>query len=138
MIQIKQILIILCWIISEIRPFKLQSLLENIVLNEANVLHNGRTMAEVRAGNNSLDFCKLSVVDEREKGKHIESLERDNFTVTLISFNSMLDVLEACDKMSEDTLVSRLDTEVADSEVGYWSLIRGIIPGKNKCNQEIV
>ena len=54
--------LVLCLCISEITSFKLQSLIEMIVLDQASVLHNGRTMAEVRAGNNSLDFCKLSVV----------------------------------------------------------------------------
>ena len=45
----------------------------------------------------------------------------------------MLAVLDECDKITGDSLVSRLDTEIVDSEVGYWSLIRGIIPG-NKIN----
>ena len=40
----------------------------------------------------------------------------------------MLDVLDECDKLTEDSLVNRLDKEIVDSEVGYWSLIRGITP----------
>lgn len=136
MIRVKQMFIkalLLCLCISEITSFKLQSVIETIVLDQASVLHNGRTMAEVRAGNNSLDFCKLSVVDERAKGKHIENLEKENFTVTLIDFPTMLAVLDECDKITGDSLVSRLDTEIVDSEVGYWSLIRGIIPGTLWC-----
>ena len=65
MIRYEQMFIktlVLCLCTSEITSFTLQSLIETIVLDQASVLHNGRTMAEVRVGNNSLDFCKLSVV----------------------------------------------------------------------------
>ena len=41
----------------------------------------------------------------------------------------MMKVIEACDKLSEDDLHTRLDKDVTDDEVGYFSLIRGIIPG---------
>ena len=65
------------------------------------------------------------------KGEHIKRLEDDNYTVTLVDFSTMLDILDACDNITGDSPVNRLDTEVADSEVGFWSLIRGIIPGTN-------
>ena len=32
------------------------------VLHQDTILHSGRTLAEVRVVNTSLDFCKLSVV----------------------------------------------------------------------------
>ena len=42
----------------------------------------------------------------------------------------MLVVIDACDNMTDHGFVNRVDTEVVDSEVGFWSLIRGIVPGK--------
>ena len=75
--------------------------------------------------------------DERVKEEHIDKLEKDNHTVKLVDFDTMLDVLEACDNLTDNTLVNRLDTEVADSEVGFWSLIRGIIPGKFEVQMRI-
>jgi len=101
--------------------------------NKETILHNGRTMARVQGSNDSVDLCSLSVVDERVKEEHIANLEKDNYTVTQIDFDTMLDVLEACDNLTDNSLVNRLDTEVADSEVGFWSLIRGIIPGTLWC-----
>jgi len=90
-------------------------------------------MASVKMGNGSLEFCNLSIVDERVKDEVIEKLEMENFTVNLIHFDTMLTVIDACDKMTEDELVNRVDKEVVDSGVGFWSLISGIIPGTLWC-----
>ena len=75
--------------------------------------------------------CLLSCLrDERVKEKHIAKLEKENYTVNFIDFNTMLVVIDACDNMTDHGFVNRVDTEVVDSEVGFWSLIRGIVPGK--------
>ena len=39
-----------------------QALFATLEENETTILHNGRTMARVRVGNNSLETCTLSVV----------------------------------------------------------------------------
>jgi len=112
---------------------ELQGLVQTIMPDSKTVLHNGRTMAEVQTANNSLEICKLSVVDERVKEKHIAKLEKENYTVNFIDFNTMLVVIDACDNMTDHGFVNRVDTEVVDSEVGFWSLIRGIVPGTLWC-----
>eukprot|EP00092_Neocalanus_flemingeri_P037971 GFUD01041336.1.p1 GENE.GFUD01041336.1~~GFUD01041336.1.p1 ORF type:complete len:337 (-),score=54.09 GFUD01041336.1:121-1131(-) len=125
--------ILLCLNIVITTSLGLQDLVENIELDEKIVLHNGRTMAEVQRGNSSLVFCTLSVVDERRKEKHIAKLEKEDFIVKFIDFETMLAVLDACDELTEYSIVNRVDTDVVDSKVGFWSLIRGIVPGTLWC-----
>jgi len=127
--MVHYIISILCCTVPVI-SYKLQAVLDN---SQETVLHNGRTMARVQGRNSSISLCTLSVVDERVKEEHIDKLKKDNYAVKLVDFDTMLDVLEACDNLTDNTLVNRLDTEVADSEVGFWSLIRGIIPGTLWC-----
>ena len=69
--------------------------------------------------------------DERLKEKHLEKLIGENITVTPVNFDTMMKLLEVCDNLSEKKLVSRIDKEAEDSEVGFWSLIRGIVPGSD-------
>jgi len=104
------------------------SLVEGALL----AVHNGRTLAIIE-GNRTIEACEIEVIDEREKTDHVERLKKKNYNVFDLNFSNMMKVIKACDKLSEDDLHTRLDKEVTDDEVGFFSLIRGIIPGTLWC-----
>ena len=43
----------------------------------------------------------------------------------------MMEVIEECENLTRvnETLSTRVDKQIADEEIGYWSLLRGIVPG---------
>ena len=48
-----------------------------------------------------------------------------------LDFATMMEVIEECENLTRvnETLSTRVDEEIADEEIGYWSLLRGIVPG---------
>ena len=43
----------------------------------------------------------------------------------------MMEIIGFCENLTREneTVSSRIDNNVVDEEIGYWSLLRGIIPG---------
>ena len=58
-------------------------------------------------------------------------MEAINITVVGLDFVTMMEVIEECENLTRvnETLSTRVDEEIADEEIGYWSLLRGIVPG---------
>ena len=58
-------------------------------------------------------------------------MEAINITVVDLDFVTMMEVIEECENLTRvnETLSTRVDEEIADEEIGYWSLLRGIVPG---------
>ena len=48
-----------------------------------------------------------------------------------VEFSTMMEIIGFCENLTRenDTVSSRIDNNVVDEEIGYWSLLRGIIPG---------
>ena len=45
----------------------------------------------------------------------------------------MMEVIRFCENLTltreNETVSNRIDSDVANEEIGYWSLLRGIVPG---------
>ena len=48
-----------------------------------------------------------------------------------VEFSTMMEIIGFCENLTREneTVSSRIDNNVVDEEIGYWSLLRGIIPG---------
>ena len=48
-----------------------------------------------------------------------------------VEFSRMMEIIGFCENLTREneTVSSRIDNNVVDEEIGYWSLLRGIIPG---------
>ena len=59
-------------------------------------------------------------------------MEANNITVAGVDFATMMEIIEYCENLTriDETFDTRVDKEVAEKEIGYWSLLRGIIPGR--------
>ena len=56
-----------------------------------------------------------------------------NISVVAVNFSQMMEVIRFCENLTltreNETVSNRIDSDVANEEIGYWSLLRGIVPG---------
>ena len=48
-----------------------------------------------------------------------------------VEFSTMMEIIVFCENLTRDneTVSNRIDSNVVNEEIGYWSLLRGIVPG---------
>ena len=82
--------------------------------------------------NNILSFIiQCYCREEADKYEKVEALEAQNISVMAVEFSTMMEIIGFCENLTREneTVSSRIDNNVVDEEIGYWSLLRGIIPG---------
>ena len=49
-----------------------------------------------------------------------------------VEFSTMMEIIRFCENLTrenETDVSNRIDSNVVNEEIGYWSLLRGIVPG---------
>ena len=69
--------------------------------------------------------------EEADKDEKLEVLEAQNISVMAVEFSTMMEIIASCENLTREneTVSNRVDSNVVNEEIGYWSLLRGIIPG---------
>ena len=72
-------------------------------------------------------FCR----EEADKYEKLEALEAKNISVMAVEFSTMMEIIGFCENLTREneTVSNRIDSNVVNEEIGYWSLLRGIVPG---------
>ena len=68
-----------------------------------------------------------------DKDEKLEALKLKNISVVAVDFSKMMEIIRFCENLTltreNETVSNRIDSDVANEEIGYWSLLRGIVPG---------
>ena len=72
-------------------------------------------------------YCR----EEADKYEKLEALEAKNISVMAVEFSTMMEIIASCENLTREneTVSNRVDSNVVNEEIGYWSLLRGIVPG---------